>query len=227
MKIVITGKNGMLSNELAKLEPSILRLGKNDFDITSTDIIYKLSELNPDIIIHAGAITDNLEVTKNPLDSIKTNIIGTANISEYCIINKKRLVYISTDYIYPGTTGDYKETDPILPNNHYAWTKLGGECSVRFVDNHLIIRTSFGSNKFPYEKAWTNQIVSKDYVDIIAKKILRASISEITGILNIGTEPKTMFEYASRKNNIKPGYLEENKNFSLNLEKYEKLLNNR
>ena len=227
MKIVITGKNGLLSTELQKIDKNIIGLCKEEYNIMDTNIIYKLDCLNPDIVIHAAAITNVNDIKIDPILSIKTNITGTANISEYCILKKKRLVYISTDYIYPGIYGNYKETDSILPNNEYAWTKLGGECSVKMVENHLIIRTSFGSDKFPYKKAWCNQIVSKDYIDIIACKILNASKSEIIGTLNIGTEPKTIYNYALRRNkNIQKSFLEKNKNFSLNLEKYERLFNN-
>ena len=36
-------------------------------------------------------------------------------------------LFISTNYVYPGTKGNYKETDPVLPFNNYGWSKLGGE----------------------------------------------------------------------------------------------------
>ncbi len=228
MKIVVTGKYGLLTSELQKIEDGILGLSKEEFDIVDRSIINKLEKINPDIVIHASAITDSKVVIKDPVISIRTNITGTSNISEYCILNKKRLVYISTDYIYPGTDGNYKETDYIMPVNDYAWTKLGGECSVRMVKNHLIIRTSFGSSVFQNEKAWANQIVSKDYVDIIAPKILEASKSDTIGVLNIGTEPKTIFDYAHKRNKtVQKDYLENKKNFSLDLERYEKIYNNK
>ena len=226
MKIVIIGKKGLLSKELQKLDLNIKGLSSNDFDITKEDIKSKLKSLNPDIIIHSVAITNSYDVDSNPILAIKTNIIGTAFLSEYCLENNKRLVYISTDYIYPGINGNYKEIDPILPNNNYAWTKLGGECSVKLVTNHLIIRTSFGANKFPYSQAWVNQIVSKDYVDIISPMILKATRSNITGILNIGTDSKTIFEYASKRNDVLPIKKSTTNNFSLNTDKYEQLFSN-
>lgn len=224
--IVITGKNGLLSKELQKLDSNIKGLSSKNFDITKKSIKSKLNKINPDIIIHAAAVTNSQDVDKDPLPSIKTNIIGTAFISEYCLENNKRLIYISTDYVYPGIDGNYKETDLVLPHNNYAWTKLGGECSVKLVPNHLIIRTSFGSTEFPYSQAWINQIVSKDYVDVIAPMILKASTSNITGILNIGTTPKTMFEYASERNNILPKEKPNSNDFSLNISKYEQLFTN-
>jgi dTDP-4-dehydrorhamnose reductase len=226
MKIIVTGKNGILSSELQKIDTNLIALDSINYNVSNKSIIQKLTTLNPDIIIHAAAMTNSVEVKNNPLQAIQTNIIGTANIAEYCLINNKRLVYISTDYIYPGEKGDYKETDPILPNNNYAWTKLGGECSVRLVSNHLIIRTSFGSSKFPYLEAWDNQIVSKDYVDVIAPMILKSTKSNVIGILNIGTYSKTIFEYASKRNKVHPIKKSTINNFSLNTDKYEQLFFN-
>lgn len=226
MKIVVTGATGLLSAELKKIDDNIQLLDSIHFDITKKNTILKIKEMNPDIIIHAAAVTNSINVKQNPVPAIQTNIIGTAYISEYCIKNNIRLVYISTDYVYPGTKGNYIETDSLYPDNEYAWTKLGGECSVKLVPKHLIIRTSFGSTKYPYEYAWDNLITSKDYVDVIAPMIYKSSISSEIGILNIGTEPKSVYEYAKNRNSIKRGCATTNKNFSLNLEKYEKLFNN-
>jgi dTDP-4-dehydrorhamnose reductase len=221
MRIAITGKSGLLSTELQKIFPEIIVLDSYDYDITDPYLARKIMIKDPDIIIHAGAVTDSTFVKTNPTLAINTNIVGTANISNYCIQHQKRLVYISTDYIYEGTVGNYKETDPILPYNEYAWTKLGGECSVCLVPNHLIIRTSFGSDKIFYENSWTNQLISKDYVDIIAPMILKSSLSNTTGILNIGTEAKSVYEYVQKRNKTNPIQKEISTNFTLNTEKYE------
>lgn len=226
MNIVVTGKSGLLGSHLKSLDASIMCLSKEEYDITSPSIITKLRDLQPTIIIHAGAVTDSNVVNSQRISAINTNIIGTAHIANYCIDTNTRLVYISTDYIYEGTTGDYKESDSILPHNNYAWTKLGGECSVRLVPNHIIIRTSFGNSKFPYESAWDNLIVSKDYVDIIAPKILKVAMSEVTGIINVGTEPKSMFEYASQRNTVTKKALPAPLNFSLNVDRYEQSFSN-
>lgn len=226
MKTVITGKNGLLSLELQNLDLDLIGLSSKEYDISKKSIIKKLNNINPDVIIHCGAITNSIEIDKNPSPAISTNIIGTANIANYCIKYNKRIIFISTDYVYQGIDGSYKESDPLLPHNNYAWTKLAGECSIRLVPNHLIIRTSFGPSKFPYLHAWSNQIVSKDYVDIIAPMILKAIKSNVVGVLNIGTSPKTMFEYASKRNKVLPTEKNPSTNFSLNLEKYEQLFSN-
>ena len=220
--IFIIGGTGILGAELKKIDDSLICIG-SEYDIfTFSALRQKLGECNPDIVVNLCAS----KTTEDPIKSINVNIIGSSNISKYCIENSKRLVYISTDYVYPGTDGNYKETDSLLPFNDYAWTKLGGESSTRLVENHLIIRTSFGESTFKYDAAWDNQIVSKDYVDVIAPKILTAIKSNLTGILNIGTEPKTMYEYATKRNTVGKKSLTKSLNFSLNNERYKNSLDN-
>ena len=51
-----------------------------------------------------------------------------------------KLIYFSTLYVYPGKTGNYKESDSLFPTNHYSWSKLGGECAVQMHKNSLILR---------------------------------------------------------------------------------------
>ena len=116
------------------------------------------------------------------------------------VLPQGALVYVSTDYVYSGKKGMYNEGDELLPVNKYAWSKLGGECAIRQYDNSLIIRTSIGPSSFPYDKAFVDMWTSKDTVDVITPMILMAAKSNITGILNIGTERKNMFEYASKLN---------------------------
>lgn len=221
MKVAIIGKSGVLSQELQKIYSNLVVLDSYNYNIIDYNTIRKITEINPDTIIHAGAITNSTLIKNNPVLAINTNIVGTANISNYCLQHNKRLVYISTDYIYEGTVGNYKETDTILPHNEYAWTKLGGECSVCLVPNHLIIRTSFGSDKDYYENSWTNQLVSKDYVDVIAPMILKAALSNVNGVLNIGTESKSIYDYVQKRNKTNPIQKEISTNFTLNTEKYE------
>jgi dTDP-4-dehydrorhamnose reductase len=223
--IVVIGGTGILGNSLKSSDETLICLN-SEFDVFEfTKLEKKLDELNPSIIIHCAAIKSE-KVIIEPIKSINVNIIGTSNISKYCIEKNKRLVYISTDYIYSGKKGMYKEEDEILPFNIYAWTKLGGESSVMLVKNHLIIRTSFGESKFPYKSAFTNLITSKDYVDIISPMILKSAKSNLKGILNIGTEPKSIYEFALRRNVVESSTLSDSKNFSLNTNRYERIFGN-
>jgi dTDP-4-dehydrorhamnose reductase len=220
-KIQILGGFGLLGKEFAKIDKSLIFSGKSEIDITNyLKVSSCLSYSNPSVVILCAAVLDNGKKE----EIIKTNIQGTANVALACMNKGIRMVYISTDYVYEGILGNYKESDPLLPTNDYAWSKLGGECSVRMVPNHLIIRTSFGASDFFYQHAYNNKWTSKDYVDVIAPMILEASKSDLTGIINIGTEKKTMLNYARRRNpNITGKPLTDNsspKDSSLNLDKW-------
>lgn len=224
MIVVIIGGTGLLGAELSKNDNTI-PLNSN-FDLFEFKNLRELLDIKkPDIIINCAAIKSEC-VDENPIDAINLNIIGSANISKYCIENDIRLVYISTDYVYSGNIGNFSEDDDINPKNNYAWTKIGGESSTKLVKNHLIVRTSFGSSIFPYNYAFTNLYTSKDYVDIIAPMIFKVSTSDIKGTINIGTEKKSIFDYANRRNNILPSKMPKKMDFTLNLQKYKKYIKN-
>lgn len=200
MKIICFGGSGLLGTELLKLCPDMICPTHSQVDVTNQELVREfIGQQVPDIVINAAAITDNRGIEKNPQQAISVNITGAANISIACHQLGTRLVYISTDYVYKGDRGNYTEQDEVLPFNLYSWTKLGGECSVMTVKNHLIIRTSFGSD-FTYTHAFTDKWSSKDYTDVIAPLILQAATSPLTGVLNLGTERKTLHQHASQRN---------------------------
>jgi dTDP-4-dehydrorhamnose reductase len=205
MKILLFGSSGTLGLDLQKLNADIICPTHNECNIADMNTVGNLIYIHkPDIVINAAAIIDNRAIEADPEDAIYVNIIGAANVSRACLAYNVRLVYISTDYLYEGDRGNYREDDPLKPFNLYAWSKLGGECSVVAVKNHLIIRTSFGKNTFDYKEAFTDKWSSKCYVDEIAPMILEAASSPLTGVLNLGTERKTLFDHASQRSEVKP-----------------------
>src|SRR5687767_11201443 len=128
----------MLGKELQKIKHDMVCPSHDELEIAKESDIYhycNLKKIKPDIIINAAAIKDNRTIELNPVEAVETNIIGAARVALECYKQNIRYVYISTDYIYPGDRGNYHETDPILPANIYAWTKLGGECSAKTVKN--------------------------------------------------------------------------------------------
>jgi dTDP-4-dehydrorhamnose reductase/SAM-dependent methyltransferase len=226
MKIMITGASGLLGSELKKVNKELISPTHAQCDVTNVDAARLfISECHPDIIIHCAAVKDNRKIEQDPSKAICTNVIGSAHLAIICFELNIRLVYISTDYCYKGDRGNYKETDEILPFNLYSWLKLGGEASTRAVKNHLIIRTSFGANEFEYKEAFVDKWVSKEYVDKIAPMILEAALSPLTGVLNMGTERKTIYQYASQRSQVKPVKLSDTSHLtpydnSFNLQKW-------
>lgn len=201
MRILLTGGSGLLGSRLVRLSPDMLAPARAELDITDHYAVAAyIASHHADTVIHAAAITDNRAVERDPTEAMQVNIIGTANIALACLKRRVRLVYLSTDYVYRGDRGDYSESDELAPFNLYAWTKLGGEAAVRAVPNHLIIRTSFGAERFDYPAAFTDKWTSKDYVDVIAPQVLEAARSPLTGVLNIGARRRSMHEYAKSRN---------------------------
>jgi dTDP-4-dehydrorhamnose reductase len=193
----LTGGNGLLGTTFKKLRPDIIYTDIEDFDIT--DYRQMKSWFEPDgfdLMIHCAAFTSPPLIDKDPIKAIEANIIGTANVVKLCKEHSARLIYVCTDYVFKGDKGNYKEDDPVYPVNKYAWSKLGGECAVRLYDKSLIIRTTFGPNVFPYEKAFVDQWTSRESVSAIAMKISKLIDKDITGVLHVGGSRKTVFEFA-------------------------------
>ena len=159
--------------------------------------------------------------------SILTNIIGTSNVVRACNRLKVKLIYFSTNYVYPCKKGNYKETDNLMPINNYGWSKLGGECAVQMLEDSLILRLSITNYPFDYKKAIKNAYSSLIYNKDFAR-ILPLILNE-KGVLNIGGKRQTIYNFAKKDNpNIKKTKLSKNSNYpldsSLNLKKFKKIL---
>ena len=141
-RIVITGGNGRFGSILKKKFTSkkLFYPDKKELNILSMISIKKyLNKIKPKILIHLAGLSRPMKIhEENISKSIDLNIIGTANIVKICSKLKIKLIYFSTNYVYPGRRGDYKESDPVFPINNYAWSKLGGEAAVQMYKNSLI-----------------------------------------------------------------------------------------
>lgn len=242
MKCLLTGANGNLGQELQKVaNKSGIEYfpinGRKECDITNENSIQEYFLKNENIlskidkIVHCAAYTNVSGAEINKKQAVELNIIGTRNISKFCELFGVILVYVSTDYVYFGDSGNYSETDITRPVNFYALTKLAGESYVR--SNGLIIRTSFKPSKWKYSCAFSDLYTSADYIDVIAEKINFLIANNAQGIFNVGTERKSIFELAQRRNkHVIPvskrsiSDLNLPGDVSLNIEKYKLFCNN-
>lgn len=203
--IIFTGGSGLLGSEFRQIAPEFHYPSSQEFDVTNYGQMEAYAKQHGcSQVIHAAAFTSPPAVDKNPTRALEVNIIGTANVVKLCAAFNARLLYISTDYVFQGDAGHYRESDPVNPVNKYAWSKLGGECAARLYDKALIIRTSFGPNQFPYEKAFVDQYTSRESVAVIARKILALVEKDVLGIIHVGGERRTVMQYARSLNPAKP-----------------------
>ena len=141
-KILVTGGSGRFAQNLKKIKSKykFIYPTKKDLDITNIKSIKNcFLRTKPKSVLHLAAMSrPMIEHDKDINKSINLNIIGTCNMVKICSELKIKLIYFSTSFVYPSTTGNYKETDALLPWNNYAWSKLGGECAVKMYKNSLI-----------------------------------------------------------------------------------------
>ena len=201
-KIVITGGEGRFAKTLKKNNKflNIFFPNKKELNILSIKSIEKyIKKIKPKYVLHAAGLSRPMNIHDKKISkSIDLNIIGTANVVKICEKYKIKLIYFSTNYIYPGKKGNYKENDPILPINSYAWSKLGGECAVRLYKNSLILRLCMCEKPFVHNFAFsdikTNFMFHEDVIGIIPK------ILNKKGIINVGGKIQTIYNFAKKSN---------------------------
>jgi len=230
-KILVTGGDGRFAKVLKKNNKNLnlYFFSKNKLDILNLNSIENiLKKFNPKIVIHCAGLSRPMDIHEKKISkSIDLNIIGTANIVKMCEKYKIKLIYFSTAYVYEGTKGNYKETDPVKPFNNYALSKLGGECSVLMYKNSLILRIQMTEKPFQYKKAYSNIksnfLFHEDLVNFLPKLLNKK------GILNIGGKTQSIYSFAKNSNpNVIKIRAKKNKklpfNQTMNLKKLNEIL---
>jgi len=232
-KIVFTGGTGRFAIVFRKIpiKEKVFFPKKNELNIENLNSIKKyLKKVKPGYLIHTAALSRPMDIhEKNITKSINTNIIGTANIVNACQKDNIKLIYFSTNYVYPGKKGNYKETDPVLPINKYAISKFGGECSVQMYENSLILRICMTEKPFIHKKAFSDVEMNFMFHESLAKNLLK--LIDKKGIINVGGKKQSVINFAKKYNkNIKRILAKEiyGKNFplkpSMNINLYKKLI---
>lgn len=229
-RMLITGVSGLLGNNLAhyfRSKYQILGL-YNDHavcikgistikaDILSCEQLKKyVHTFRPDIVIHCASLTNIEECQDRQYFTRLVNVIGTRNVLE-ALDTKTKLIYISTDSVYDGRKGNFKEPDHVFPQNYYGLSKFEGELEVSKRKNHLVLRTNiFGWNirdKFSIAEWILNELrnereikgfkdayFSSIYTLELAKLIDAAIKKNLTGIYNCASKDScSKYKFACR-----------------------------
>lgn len=167
-KVLIFGK-GFLGTKLEEFLSSkgfeclSLSLSSNPkTDISLFSDIENAFSFNPDTVVLTAAISSPSFCEKNKDLAFKTNVEGAKNVSEACKSNYAKLIFFSTDAVFDGVKGNFKETDPINPANYYGYTKAEAEKLVQKLKNSLIIRTSalYGFNPLSSRKTFADFVLN-------------------------------------------------------------------
>ncbi len=155
MRVFITGISGQLGYDVAKELVSrgieYKGVSSKELDITNASAVNAMiTEYNPDAVIHCAAWTKVDLAESEPEKCWAVNVDGTRNIAAVCRKLGCKMVYISTDYVFPGDgTEPYHPRDDANPQSVYGASKYAGELAVKaLLDNYFIVRISwvFGIN---------------------------------------------------------------------------------
>ena len=229
LKFLVTGSAGLIGHQVVKdLSEthevfSCYNKSKPEFGIpTKMDLLNHemisnvLSEKNPDIVIHLGAMTAvDLGDTQQD-NALKINSQATEILAKECSKINSFMVYVSTDYVFDGNTGMYEENDTTNPLGFYGKSKLLGEKSIQnFSSNWCIARTSTPFGLHPTKKSfpiWVienlqkqkqidvliDQFTSPTYVPSLSRMLIEISERHLTGIIHVaGASKISRYEMAS------------------------------
>ena len=220
MKILVTGSEGMLAQDLIpvlKENNEIIPLSKQEMDITQKDAVIKnIKRSAPDIVINCAAYTKVDTAEEERGKAFQVNGIGVQNIAIACAEMQIPLCHISTDYVFDGKKSKpYTPFDAPNPLNVYGESKLAGEKYIQWITNKFyIVRTSGlygrGNNNFVITilrlakeqsavKVVTDQICSPTYTLNLSAGIKKLIESGSFGIYHIADDSGSgisWFDYA-------------------------------
>lgn len=179
MKIMITGCNGQLGNELQ----SILKSGKSEIGVAPQDVlgaevlpvdidtldISDISAVNefvnankPDVIINCAAMTNVDGCESDYVTAFKVNALGVKNLAVCAEKIGAKFVHVSTDYVFAGNgTKPYCEWDKVDPQSVYGASKaLGEKYALAFCKKSFVVRTS-----------WLYGYIGKNFVKTVRRVI--------------------------------------------------------
>lgn len=227
MKVLGTGLTGLMGSrvvQLLSLQYEFVNLSRiTGVDITNKEQVSRAIEhSDAGIVLHLAAKTNVDACEKDKVlgergDAWVVNVEGTKNIAESCLIYNKKLIYISTDFVFDGEKEFYNEDDTPNPINWYAQTKYEGEKIVKGLQIPWIIlriaypyRASFPKLDFvrviknrlqqkQEVKGITDHIFSPTFIDDIAAVFHGLITENATGIYHtVGSEALTPYDAATK-----------------------------
>ncbi len=210
MKVLVTGYAGQLGYEVVRLLESrgveCRGVDVADFDLTDAASVFRcVQDYAPDVIVHCAAYTNVDKAESQPEICTAVNGSGTMNVARAALSVGAKLVYISTDYVFPGTGNKpFGVNDPYGPRNVYGMSKVQGEDAVRsLMTRYFILRTSwvFGLNGQNFVRTMLrlgrekkelrvvcDQVGSPPYAKDLARVICDLIVTEKYGIYHVRNE---------------------------------------
>ncbi len=211
MRVLITGADGQLGQELKSLLSVHEEVFAYDLDLDITDrdlVVSKINKVKPEVVFHCAAMTDVDGCERDPDRATAANDEGTGHVVLACQQVNAIMVYISTDFVFDGESDRaYNEADLPRPLNVYGRTKLAGERRVAGgLDRYYIVRTSwlFGRSGSNFIRTILRLADEEDRLDVVddqtgsptyakdlAEKIIELVKTNRYGLYHISNSGKT------------------------------------
>jgi len=209
--ILVLGSNGQLAKSFKKICPqNTIFLSSEDLDLTNIDNIFDaLSKISPKYVFNFAAYNkvDNAETDDK---NFIINSLAVKSIAEYCYKRDLPLIHISTDHVFDGIQGEYKEDSKTNPLNKYGTAKLMGEEFIQSIcKKYIIIRTAwlYSNTSENFLKKIISQFKKKNGDLMGATDIhgnptsadsLAMGIYEVYKKINSGKKPWGIYHFANK-----------------------------
>ncbi|WPO79510.1 dTDP-4-dehydrorhamnose reductase [Flavobacterium sp. KACC 22761] len=180
-RILVTGATGQLGSELKVLSENYSQYewvfaDRTKITLDNIDLLKKqLNEIYPNVIFNCGAYTAVDKAESEKEIAFKVNHLAVEEIAKYAFENKAKLIHVSTDYVFDGTSSvaltEEAQTNPI---NVYGESKLAGEVScLKENPDSIIIRTSWVYSKFGnnFVKTMQRLMQERDSINVVNDQI--------------------------------------------------------
>lgn len=180
MRVLVTGVSGQLGYDVARVlaQRGIEYRGTSSKDLDITDraaVEHLMQAYRPDAVIHCAAYTKVDLAEDEPERCWAVNADGTRNLAAACREIGAKMLYISTDYVFPGTGEQFRRTDdPVSPVNTYGRSKLAGELAVQsLLETYFIVRISwvFGKNGNNFVKTMLRLAETRTELTVVCDQI--------------------------------------------------------
>lgn len=196
MKVFVTGGSGHLGKVLVNYlqkDHKVFAPNSKECNILNTyDLLKTIKYFQPDVVIHLAAFVDTFGCEENKIDALDINVLGTLNMVEACMYFNCKFVYISSEYVFGGSKGNYTIDDKLDPINVYGKTKAAAEYIVSVLPNHQIIRAPFIRQVYP--KVFTDQYCSRYFLDEVVEKISNNIFNNSDKLVHIASERMSLYE---------------------------------
>lgn len=187
MKVLITGANGQLGTDVVSLFREsghrVFVCDRDTLDIRDSSACETVvEEFRPDVVIHCAAYTAVDRAEEEVEAAYNVNAAGTRNLVVACERIKAKFCYISTDYVFDGTSETpYHEYDNTNPQSIYGKSKLAGEVLVQSLSTrYFIVRTSwvYGIHGHNFVKTMLRLGREKDSLQVVNDQIGSPTFTE-------------------------------------------------